>query len=185
MSDEPTREETAQSNEQNVEAARIEAENQTAAGEAQRQPVQRPTNTEHAVQQEQIASMQRPPDQTETPEGMTRVHVMNNFTLNRGPGGYETFTKTGTNCGLPGYYDMTPEDAEHWFVQAHSENPPEPLPPMAGSQAAAEVVTTQLRRRQLHDNAIEQEAHLAQENVRRGKQKRIKEQMGESFEQAP
>jgi hypothetical protein len=119
---------------------------------------------------------------------MKRVKVVANFTLGRVDGSYETFTVTGTNCGIPGSYDMAPDDAEHWWTIAHSADAPPPPPPMVGTQAYVEQENTKIRRRALHADALDQEAHHAAEEVRRDKQRRIAEQLGEtggSFEQAP
>ena len=126
-----------------------------------------------------------PEDQVETPEGMTRVHIVRNFVLNRGRGHSQTkYTIDGTNCGLPGYYDMTEEDANHFYVRLNSDNPPETTP-MPGTTAAREVIESEAEQRALDEAAVRREADRKTEQARRGKQKDMKEKLGDSFEQSP
>jgi hypothetical protein len=143
---------------------------------------------EAAAAGNQEAAMQPPSDQTDTPEGMVRVQIVQNFRLVRDDHTTQEFTERGTNCGLPGFYDVTPEDANHWFLQAHSANPPEPLPPMAGTARAAEIEQRKNHRRRLAEMAADQEEQNAATEVRRDRQNRVRRALGPTggdFEQAP
>lgn len=64
-----------------------------------------------------------------------------------------------------GVHDLSPEMADHWFVQAHSDKPPFTLP-KPGTPEYGAYQARALRRRQMVEASIEQEAHLAANAVR-------------------
>jgi hypothetical protein len=109
---------------------------------------------------------------------MVRVQIARAFTLNRDNGTVAAFAPTGTNCGEPGYYDVTRDDAEHWFLQANTTTPPPPIPPLPGTPAAVEIERKKLTRRRLVEGAREQEARDTADQVRREKQAKLRDALG-------
>lgn len=127
----------------------------------------------------------RPADQTDTPKGMQRVTVIKDYTLARPDGSKQTFTAKGTNCGLPGKYDMTPDDATHWFTLLNSDTPPEMPPPAPGTRAAAEAEMAKSRTDALLQARVREANQHEVTRERRRRQGELADKLGNSFQQAP
>jgi len=123
-----------------------------------------------------------PADQTDTPEGMKRVRVMASFVLNRTDGTSKEYKANGTNCGLPGYYDMAPDDADHWMTQGCSDTPPEQLPAIPGTQRFIEEEARRQARLRLIEAALDQEEEQAKAQVRDSRALRLRKVLGSAVE---
>lgn len=164
--------------EQQDEADRVEAEQDARADDASVEAM------EQAEAMPVPPAPDRPADQTDTPPGMVRVKVLKPFALNTRHT-VTTYTPQGTNCGLPGEYDLSPEDADHWFTKFHLVNPPPDAEPMPGTQRAVEVAQSAAARRQRIEAAIEQQEQAAYEEERRARQSKLRQHLGPSFEPNP
>lgn len=118
-------------------------------------------------------------------KGMVRVVIMRNVTLVRQDGTSSTFTTDGSNTGIPGTWDMTQDDADHWYIQAHSDDPPPPLPPMPGTAAAIAIANQTAQRRLLVEAALDQEENAALDKLRAERRDRLKAALGDAYEPAP
>lgn len=126
-----------------------------------------------------------PDDALPTPSGMTRIVVTKNFTLVHDDGESDTYTTTGTNCGIPGTWDIPEADAQHWYVLHHSDNPPELDAPMPGTPAAIAVAQRQQARRALIEASLDQEEQAALDAVRSQRRERLKAALGDAYEPTP
>lgn len=121
----------------------------------------------------------------DTPEGMTRLKIVQNVSVVRDDGTLATYTVTGTNCGIPGTWDMPTADAEHWYVQYATENPPPSLPPQPGTPAATSIAMRVQAARAQAELVLEQQALQAAEEVRQQNVAAVQAAMGDSFQQSP
>lgn len=124
-------------------------------------------------------------DPVETPEGMKRVKIVQNVAVVRDDGTFATYTVTGSNCGIPGTWDMPEADADHWYVQYATENPPPSQPPQPGTPAATSIAMRVQAARAQAELVMEQQAIAAAEQVRQENVARVQAAMGDSFQSAP
>jgi hypothetical protein len=85
---------------------------------------------------------------------MKSVHIVMPFTLTLNDGSQRKFT--------PGVVELEDDIAEHWYVRAHSQNPPR-IPPAAGTPEYAQEQARSAARRRLLDAAAEEAAREEQE----------------------
>ena len=137
-----------------------------------------------AFQERQQAVAAAKDETVETPEGMERVTIVSNCTVLRDDGTSATYTTTGSNCGIPGTWDMPKEDADHWYVQQHSDNPPPSLPPQPGTAAAVSIAQRVQAAREQAEYMVEQQAYQAAEAVRQDAITKVKAAMGDAFQQS-
>lgn len=109
---------------------------------------------------------------------MPRVKIVKNCNLSIG---HEvlSFKTDGTNCNDPGYYEVSDEVANHWFLRFHTDDPPEPQPPLPGTLA-------DIRARAVRVNELQKQAEVEQhkseqelEKTRQGNMRRVRRALGD------
>lgn len=163
------------------------AERTTLAMEMQQR--EQAAQDEHAAnlaaynQREAARRSAHPADVLPPADEQVQVVVVKNFTLVRNDSTSDTFTTTGTNCGLPGTWNMSKEDAEHWYAMKHCDGPPVmESPPLAGTPAAVEAATRMSARRALIEASLDQEEQAAYDALRAKRHERIKAALGDAYE---
>jgi hypothetical protein len=156
-------------------AVQTQPDPQAGAGNAANAAATASESAQDAAQEQEV-----PADQVPTPEGMTRVHIVSRFMLNREDHTQELFDPKGTNCGLPGYYDVSEKDASHFYLLAHTDNPPPPIPPAPGTIKDQEEKRHEATRRQRIQAALDQEEIQAADDLKRNRQKRTRVALEES-----
>ena len=88
-------------------------------------------------------------DQAPAPE-VTRVKIVKRFILNRDNHTTFLFDPKSTNCNEEGYYDVSPEDAVHPYLLAHTDNPP-PVAHQPGTLKFAEEQQRKIRQDRIQE----------------------------------
>lgn len=106
-----------------------------------------------------------------------RVHIMRKFMLNRDNHTTQTFDPKGSNCGDPGYYDVTPEDAVHPYLIAHTDQAP-PMQYPTDTLHYAEAQRIHQRSKMIQELTEKERNREADEAVRRQHLADLRERMG-------
>lgn len=112
---------------------------------------------------------------------MPQVRIVKAFTLTRDNGQTEYFDPALTNMdeGEPGNYELSEEDAEHWYVKAHSSKPPKP-DMKANSQEGIEMQARQAAVARSKQFVAHEDEQKAMADVRQRRVPRATGVMGEA-----
>jgi hypothetical protein len=113
----------------------------------------------------------------EAPAAVKRVRIMKRFRLNRDNHTTMLFDPKGTNCDLPGYYDVPIEDADHPYLLAHTDNPPQTVIP-PGTLAFAEAQHRKMREQSIQNLIEKNRENDAVSEVRRRNFVDLRERLG-------
>jgi hypothetical protein len=106
-----------------------------------------------------------------------RVKIVKRFRLNRQDHTTQVFDPAESNCYLPGYYDVTAEDAAHPYLIAHTDKAPPPLYE-PGTLAYAEEQQRELKRQHIQKLVARRNESEAMAEVRRQNLAVLRERMG-------
>lgn len=114
-----------------------------------------------------------------------RVRIARSFILAMPSGRKTHFKVDESNCGEPGVYEVTPEEADHWFLKQHCENPPKLNEPVIGTPAYISAQQRAHHVRELHEARLNEEVRLQVLQLQEARAEKIRKALGHSFEQSP